>query len=327
MKSIGVYLLSLLLTTLTTEAQKISPSDLISLTRKEDTLKLLAKSLYVESEAADRMRSDSEFIRILVRVLQVKYSFYYPFDSLKGISKLYAPDSSFKIFTWALSFDTYSRKRGVIQMKTSDSSLKLIPLFDFSEFSTRPLDSVRSKDSWIGAVYYNMIKTEFGGKNYYTLFGFDPYSPISNKKWIEVLSFDKAGEPEFGRSVFSFEEDSTQKDSQRRYSIEYKKEATAFLNYVSNEQMILVSHLVSESDDAFRPFTYIPDGEYEGFKWKDGKWVHEQNVFNVFGKRVSLEELIRDDDGNIDEKKLMEFSEKNIKHAEEKRKKSAKFEK
>jgi hypothetical protein len=324
MKSISVYFLSLLLTTLSAEAQKLSLPDLKSLTRKEDTLKVLAKSLYVETGVADRMRSDSIFIRTLVRALQIKHSFYYPFDSLKGISKLYAPDSSFKIFTWSLSFDTYSRQRGAIQMKTLDGSLKLIPLKDFSEFSTTPLDSVRSKDTWIGAVYYNMIKTRFAGKSYYTLFGFDPHLTFSNKKWIEVLSFDNEGEPEFGSCVFSFEQDSTQKTVQHRYSLEYRKEATAFLNYTENEQMILFSHLVSESGDAYKPYTFIPDGEYEGFKWKDGKWVHVENVFNLFGKRVSMEDLIRDNEGNINEKKLMEFSEKNIRRAEEKKKKSGK---
>ena len=29
------------------------------------------------------------------------------------------------------------------------------------------------KNTWIGAMYYNIVKTQFKGKNYYTLFGFD----------------------------------------------------------------------------------------------------------------------------------------------------------
>lgn len=312
MKIIQVCFLSLILTGVSVRAQSIHPSDIKSLKSKEDTLRLLAKDLYIKSETADRMRSDSSFIRTLVRALQVRNSFYYPFDSLLGISKLYAPDSSFRIFTWSLGFDDYSRQRGAIQLKTGDGSLRLIPLRDYSEFSTTPLDSIRSKDTWIGAVYYNIIKTEYQGKSYYTLFGFDASTPFSNKKWIEVLSFNKTGEPEFGRPVFSFENDSIQKDPQHRYSLEYKKDASAFVNFDSSEHMILFSHLVSESGEPLKPYTNIPDGEYEGFMWRNGNWVHVENVFNVFGKRVSMDELIRDNDGIINEQKLEEFSEKNV---------------
>ncbi len=160
---------------------------------KEDTLKELAKDLITDSTIADRMRSDSLFIRTLVRTLEIKNSFYYPFDSVIGVSKLYAPDTSFRIFTWTLSLDDvgyYSRQRGAIQFPTADGSLKLIPLRDCSEFTANPMDSVRTKDNWIGAVYYNIVKTDYQGKKYYTLFGYDNNSAMSNKKWIEVLTFN-----------------------------------------------------------------------------------------------------------------------------------------
>jgi hypothetical protein len=118
-------------------AQKITASDLKLLRGKEDSLKHLAKSLIVDSLTAGRMRNDSLFVRTLVRSLQVKNSFYYPFDSVKGISKLYAPDSTFRIFSWSLSYDDfYSRQRAAIQFKTPDGSLRLIPLRDYSEFTS-----------------------------------------------------------------------------------------------------------------------------------------------------------------------------------------------
>ena len=129
------------------------------------------KDFFMDTLVAHRMRSDSQFIRTLVRSLQVKNSFYYPFDSLKGVSKLYAPDSSFKIFTWQMDFDgKYIRQRGAIQYHTVDGSLKLIPLRDYSEFADNVMDSIRTKDTWIGAVYYNMIETQYNGKSYYDIF-------------------------------------------------------------------------------------------------------------------------------------------------------------
>lgn len=96
-------------------------------------------------------------------------------------------------------------------MRTPDGSLKLFPLFDASMFTARPLDSMRNRNNWIGAIYYKIVMKEHNGKKYYTLLGFDDFSVASNKKWLEVLHFNSAGEPVFGGSMISFKEDSTKK--------------------------------------------------------------------------------------------------------------------
>jgi hypothetical protein len=314
----------LLITTLfisTVEAQQqILPGDLKILRKKEDSLKALAKNLIVDSLTAGRMRNDSLFVKTLVRTLQVKNSFYYPLDSVIGISKLYAPDSTFRIFTWSLSFDDYySRQRGAIQLRTPDGSLKLVPLSDFSEFTSQPNDSIRTRNNWIGAVYYNMIKTEHNGKSYYTLFGIDDHSIRSNKKWIDVLSFEN-GQPIFGGPLFSFEKDSLKKAPQLRYSIEYKKDASALVNYIEEEEMILIDHLISETDEDDKPYTFIPDGDYEGFKWDKGRWVHINKVFNFkvdmngvdpYLGNPPVGDPLLDAKGNRDEQKLKDKSDKN----------------
>ena len=294
-------------------AQRISPTDLKALRRKEDTLKALAKDVIVDSLTAGRMRSDSLFVRTLVRGLQVKNSFYYPFDSVQGIGKIYAPDSAFRIFTWSLSFDDYyARQRGAIQLKTADGSLKLIPLRDYSEFTDKAVDSMRTKNNWIGAVYYNIIKTEYNGKPYYTLFGFDDYSVRSNKKWIDVLSFDNTGQPRFGDD-FTFEKDSVKRPVQQRYFIEYKKDASTFVNYDPDLKLIIVDHLVSESNEPDKPYTFIPDGDYEGFAWKGGKWQHIDKVFNykLEDGQAPVPDPIRNAKGTNNEEKLQLQSDKN----------------
>jgi hypothetical protein len=285
-----------------------------ALGKKEDSLKVLIKNIFLDSLSAGRMRSDSLFIRTLVRGLQVKNSFYYPFDSVQGVSKLYAPDSSFKIFTWQLDFDgMYVRQRGAIQYNTPNGSLKLVPLTDYSEFADNAMDSIRSKDTWIGAVYYNIVQTKHNGKNYYTLFGYDENSIRSNKKWIEVMTFDNRNLPVFGGPYFTFDKDTVKRDVQYRYNIEYKKEASTTMNYDPEMQMILVDHLVSESDEPDNPWTLIPDGDYEGFQWVNGKWLHVDKVFDQKLKdgEFPMPDPLRDDNGNNDEKKLQERNEKN----------------
>lgn len=258
----------------------LKPADLKTLAAKEDTLKKLAEALNIDSFQVIRMKADSQFTRTLVRALQVPQSFYYPFDSLRGISKMYSPDSSFRIFTWNLTYDDYyHRQRGTIQMKTKDGSLKMFPLRDVSEFTDNPTDSVRDRMNWIGAVYYNMVRTQHSGKNFYTLFGFDPNGPMSSLKWMDVLHFNAKGEPIFGGPFFSYEKDTIPKPTRHRFQIEFKKNVQVLVNYVKDMDMILVDHLISENNDPDNKWTYIPDGDQEGFVWRNGKWLHIEKVF------------------------------------------------
>src|SRR5690242_4713413 len=149
-------------------------ADKQSLQQQEAAMQPYAKAMIFADQAEDRLIADSIFTRQFVKALRTPNSFSYPFDSIVTISKLYSPDSSFRIFTWQFERDeSYFRQRGAIQMKTNDGSLKLIPLLDASQFTSNPTDSVRNNTNWIGAIYYNIIEKQYGGKKYYTLFGFD----------------------------------------------------------------------------------------------------------------------------------------------------------
>jgi hypothetical protein len=85
------------------------------------------------------------------------------------------------------------------------------------------------------------------------------------------------------------------------------------MNYDPDLQMILVDHLVSESDEPDNPWTLIPDGDYEGFKWENGKWLHVNKVFNQKLKdgEFPMPDPLRDNEGNNDEKKLKDQNQKN----------------
>lgn len=292
-------------------AQRISPADSKELGRKEDSLKKLSANMVFSESAADRFRSDSVFTRTFVRALKVKNAFYYPFDSL-NVSKLYAPDSTFRIFTWQLKKDEYVYlQKGAIQMNMPDGSLKLFPLFDYSMFTAKPLDSVRGRNNWIGAIYYRIIVKEYNGKKYYTLLGFDDFSVSSNRKWLEVLHFNERGEPVFGGAMISFKEDSVKKPVQARFNIEYKKEAKTFFNYDPEKDLIVFDHLISETNEPERRSTYIPDGDFEAFKWQNGQWVHVpllEFAMKLKDGQFPTESKILDDAGNTNEQLLEEAS-------------------
>lgn len=306
-------LLLVVLMSQVTHAQGWSVSEKKEIAKKEDSLKALSKLIVFGSNPAISLRADSNFIRTFVRALKIKNSFYYPFDSV-SISKLYSPDSSFRIFTWQWQKDEYVyMQRGAIQMRTPDGSLKLFPLHDVSMFTRKPNDSVRTANNWIGAIYYKIIQKEYQGKQYYTLLGFDDYSVSSNKKWMDVLTFQN-GQPVFGGSYFSFKDDTVKRPDMSRFSIEYKKEAKTFFNYDPENDLIIYDHLISEDDEPNRKESLVPDGDYEGFKWVNGQWLHVEKVFNFKLKdgQFPVDEKLFDDAGNPDEEKLQKSSEKNL---------------
>ena len=57
----------------------------------------------------------------------------------------------------------------------------------------------------------------------------------------------------------------------------------------------------------------IPDGDNEGYKWENGKWVHVDKVFNLKLKdgEAPVDLPILDNKGKKNEKKLQEQSDKN----------------
>src|SRR6476620_876094 len=137
MKIIAVFLVCLF-STMVTQAQRINQKDVELMQKAEDSMKLHAIGIIRQDKLQDRFRDDSIFTRMLVRTLKVPYSFYYPFDSLQSISLLYAPDSSFRIFTWEMVVnENLVRQHGAIQMRTTDGSLKLFPLIDKSDVTVR----------------------------------------------------------------------------------------------------------------------------------------------------------------------------------------------
>ncbi len=287
-------------------AQTLSVAEKKELSKKEDSLKSLAIEIIQGRTAEDRFNADSLFTKMFVRALKIKNSFYYPFDSLITISRLVPPDSNFKIFTWQLVInESVTRQHGAIQMNTADGSLDLLPLIDRSSATNHEIDTIANNFGWMGAVYYKIIQKEAFEKKYYTLLGYDENDVKSNKKVIEVLTFEDS-QPMFGGSYFSFPDNSIIKRSFARYVMEYKKDASPRLTFDPEMDMIVYEHLISETGEPDKKYTYIPDGDYEGLKWTDGKWVHINKIFTQVTPegQAPLPLPIRDAEGNLDDSKL-----------------------
>ena len=113
--------------------------------------------------------------------------------------------------------------------------------------------------------------------------------------------------PFFGGSYFNFQDNSfTKRNNAARCILEYKKNASPRLTYDADQDMIIYEHLVSETGEPSKKYTYIPDGDYEGLSWKDGKWVHIEKVFSQKTPegQEPVPHPILDAQGKIDETKL-----------------------
>ena len=192
---------------------------------KEDTLKEYA--LYLNTDSLTGRPDDlrQHFYHVhLVRALQIKNSFYYPFDSVLGISKLYAPDTCFRIFTWNITYDDYySRQRGAIQFRTTDGSLKLIPLRDNSEFTDKPMDSVRNRTTGSAQCIIISLKHSIKEKIIIHCLVLIPTVQMSSKKWIEVMTFNEKNEPVFGALISAMRKTVSPKHPNTALALNIKK--------------------------------------------------------------------------------------------------------
>ncbi|SEW38782.1 hypothetical protein SAMN05428988_4912 [Chitinophaga sp. YR573] len=260
------------------QAQRISAADAASMAVQQDSLHYLSDMILRGKDEQARQEANDRFIPKLVQALKTPYSFNFRFDSLTTVSIQYPQDSSFRIFSWGLELETtFYHHYGAIQMKTDDGKLKLFPLFDNSDYMNP--DTIANNKSWYGCLYYKIIQRHYFNAEFYTLFGWDANNIRSQKKLIDVLMF-KDGQPIFGGPFFSFMEDSTPKPTRNRFILEYKKDATIGLSYNAEMDMIVYDHLISESNQKNKPSTFVPDLDYEGFKWKAGKWMHIDKVFH-----------------------------------------------
>lgn len=275
-----LFLLFSIVTTQFVNGQTLTSVQKKSLQEQELVLKKQAEAIIFSENLADRFKADSLFTRGLVKALKENNSFSFPFDSIRNVARVYPDDSSFRIFTWQLVVsENFVRLHGAIQMKTADGSLKLIPLIDKSDLIVNQRDTITDAQNWIGAVYTSMIQKEYKGKKYYTLFGFNFNNIRTDKKIIEVLTFED-DKPVFGGKNFYFESTNQYSKDPARIIMEFKDAASPHLSYDKELGMIMMEHLVSQTGDEKKKYTLVPDGDYEGFNWLNGKWIHVSKVFN-----------------------------------------------
>ncbi len=273
MKKLLFTALVILILPLLALAQHTNESSRIAhLNHYQDSLNALGKIFINNENDLERINANYLFIKTLVNALKVSNSFLFPFDSVKAISILNAPDNKFRIFSWPImNNDGSYRFYGAIQMNTG-GPLKIYPLEDYSPLLKNPEDSVTDNRKWFGAQYYKIIPV-YGTNPYYVLLGWKGNTVKSTKKVIEVLSF-KNDKPQLGMPIF---EDKGK--SRKRVVFEYTRQTSMLLRYVPEQRLIVFDNLAPPDKKLKDKLdTYGPDLTYNGYRLTNGKWVYVDNI-------------------------------------------------
>ena len=240
----------------------------------QDSLKHLGKKFVNNDTEMERMNANIEFIKTLVKALQVPNSFNFPFDSVKTISILNSPDNRFRLLTWHIIYDDGSyRFYGTIQMNTGDK-LQMFPLTDYSPLIKNAEDTTTDNTKWFGAQYYKIIPVYTTQNPYYVLLGWKGNTVKSTKKVIEVISFNSQGKPVLGMPVF----DGNGK-TRKRVVFEYARQVSMLLKYETDQHLIVFDNLVPPDKKQKGKFDlYGPDMTYNGYQFKNGKWEFADNL-------------------------------------------------
>ena len=254
------------------KAQGLDAAAVVQLRQQEDTLISLADSMALSVVAEERAGYVYRFVNKLKDALSVPNSFAYPFDSLALHLNIIGPaDGTFRMFNWAMPATEISlRYYGAIQLPSAGAP-KLYGLVDYSgQIQKGAADSVLTGGHWFGAIYYRVMPIVVNGEPAYTLFGLNNSNASSSRKVLDVLRITPQG-PVFGAPVFGVRSPETRAQAVR-FVLEYKKSVQVSLNWNEERQAIVFDHLESETNDPSRRYTYVPTGQYDGFKWTGSQW-------------------------------------------------------
>jgi hypothetical protein len=253
----------------------------------EDSLKALIPKVFFSKKAINKTEGNKRFIALWNEILKEEKSLLFPFDSLKkDVSILISPDQKFRIITWNIEREDATHayfgfiqvnnsktvKKGLFK-KTTTYSYDLFALVDKSATVTNPESYIGEPSKWFGMLYVDVIKSD---DDFYTLIGWDGHSKLTQRKFIDVLTFKPDGTPVFGKDVFKIPNKFT-----KRVMFEYASEVAMSLKYNTSRQQIIFSHLAPNTLDPIlqgQTQYYGPDGSFDALYMKKGRWVYQADI-------------------------------------------------
>jgi hypothetical protein len=113
-----------------------------------------------------------------------------------------------------------------------------------------------------------------GGKQYYTLLGLDMHDLRTKKKYIDILSFDSNGAPQFGAPIIELNG-----WTKHRVIFEFSAQQSMYLEYKRFRRRIEFDHLAPLMPYLVGEYEYYePDMFRDALKFRGGRWKHTKDV-------------------------------------------------
>lgn len=225
-------------------------------------------------DGAHRERAALAFNQLIQTVLNDPQSFHYSFEKIRWVSVVMPEDGAFRLITWQWQNELQAYEyAGVLQM--NDGTLHWLnalknepPDLEFAGLTT---------ENWLGQVYYDLHEYNTGSKAEYLLFGYRMSDNGTIVKTAEPLTVD-GGKAIFGKELF-FDE---KRHGKTRLIIRYSSNATAYLKYDKDLEMIVFDNIVS----IINPYEsgavrLVPEGTYKAYKFENGKWRYEDSILDT----------------------------------------------
>ncbi len=232
----------------------------------------LLKSLTAQSSDADR-DSLNALVKGELRVLLAQDDAMT--RSFEGVplSRVDAPDGSFRLFTWNVARNDGSHHYEGFLLHDISKGNVLHELNDATASITSPEVPELGPERWYGALYYQVVPVKKGAKTYYTLLGWKGQSAVETRKVIEVLHF-KGKQPRFGAPLFG-----SGKLKANRKVYGYAFQASMMLRHDVGQGMIVMDHLSPQRQDMTGQWAfYGPDLSYDAYIWDKDHWRLEQDI-------------------------------------------------
>lgn len=193
------------------------------------------------------------------------------------INKVVSSDDMLCIYSWHyILSDASSQYGGIIKYGNNVFPLK---------FNDKVIEDNKeySQDDWCGGVCYGIIPVKLKKKTAYTLLSWDGNNGVTSKKIIDVLSFDRKGNPIFGQSVFE-----TGKSTQKRIIIEYASSSSMLLEYDEGQKAI-VCNAIAVNEEKYSDVSeyYCASDLFDIYRFENEKWVLYPNQDLRLNKKES----------------------------------------
>jgi hypothetical protein len=280
---------------------------------ESESLKGMAKEILNHDSSRYKFELNKKFGAALKGLLTMQGSFDFPFDSLVTISKIYAPDYSFRIFSWYIVDEDQDHfYYALLQRKVKTIGGKdslIVQALNHTQAITADAENLAlNQNTWLGALFYKVLmfkskgyrrdfytgKVEKAQNTYYVLLGWNGGSKYSTFKMIEPLTFDEQDVEKIhlGAPLFYF-------NAIPKYRVIYEYSDNAFFKLNAelvdrkwprkSVEMIVFDHLSPPNRiKKHEMLAYGPDGSYDGLYFRrnrGGNFGYFKNV-RVIDRRL-----------------------------------------